>query len=91
MAAAAADEGYLHVSADAAEIRVHMIDDLYAAVAREVDWSELARDHVRAAWAELGMPTAGSGELSVAAVAGHHESISGRPPEASVGCWRATC
>jgi P-loop Domain of unknown function (DUF2791) len=73
LAAAAEDEGYLHVAADAADVRLHMIDHLYAAIAREVDWSELARAHVRAAWEDLGLPATESGELSVAAVAEHHD------------------
>jgi hypothetical protein len=70
---ASAAEGYLHASVDAAEVRVHLVDQLYAAVARQVDWPDLARRQVRAAWDDIGLPPGESGELSVAAVAGHHE------------------
>ncbi len=73
LAAAAADDGYLYVPVDAAETRVHLIDKLYASVARAVDWGELARDVVRGAWAQLGMPAPGPAALSVAAVAASHD------------------
>lgn len=69
LAASAADEGYLLVALDAAEVRVHLIEQIYAAVAREVDWRDLARRQVAAAWHELGLPPGPSGGLSVAAVA----------------------
>lgn len=70
--AAAIADGYLCVSVDAADTRVHLIDQLYAAVAREVDWRDLARRQVRAAWDDLGL-TAATDELTVAAIASHHE------------------
>lgn len=73
LARTAADEGYLYVDVDAVDVRVHLVDQLYAAVARRVDWSELARRQVRAGWSELGLPAPGPGELSVAAVARHHD------------------
>lgn len=73
LAEAAAGEGYLHVAVDAAECRVHMIDQLYAAVARQVDWRALARRQVRSAWDALGLPPPGPESLGVAAVAAHHD------------------
>lgn len=73
MAAVTAAEGYLHVPVDAAETKIHMIDHLYAAVARAVDWDGLVRQSVGAAWREIGLPPASGGELSVAAVASHHD------------------
>lgn len=69
---ASAAEGYLYVPADAGDVRVHMIDQLYAAVAREVDWLALARQQVYAAWDEIGLTPASTDRLTVAAVAEHH-------------------
>ena len=89
LAAAAADEGYLHVAVDAADVRVHMIDQLYAAVARQVDWSELARGQVRGAGRSSGLPAPESGELSVAPVAEHHDVDQREAAAACAGCWRA--
>lgn len=73
LASSAADEGYLYVAADAGEIRVHLIDQLYAAVARQLDWNDLAGRQVRAAWEQLGLPAPNATGLSVAAVADHHD------------------
>lgn len=66
-------EGYLCVGVDAADTRVHMIDQLFAAVARQVDWRDLARRQVHAGWEEIGLPPAASDALTVASVAQHHE------------------
>lgn len=65
--------GYLHVEVDAAEHRVHMIDQVYAAVARQVDWLPLARRQVEAGWESIGLPPEKPDALSVAAVAGYHD------------------
>lgn len=73
LGAAAAAAGYLGVGVDAAEYRVHLVDQLYAAVARQVDWLELARRQVAAGWESLGLPPEKPDALSVAAVAAHHE------------------
>ncbi len=73
LAAAASAEGYLYVGVDAAESRVHLIDQVYAAVARQVDWTDLARRQVRAAWESIGLPPASPDELAVAIVAQFHE------------------
>lgn len=69
---AAAAEGYLYVPVDAAEVRVHMIDQVYAAVARAADWGELARRQVCLAWDGLGLCPPDMGSLTVAQVAAHH-------------------
>lgn len=73
LAAVAADEGYLYVAADASEVRVHLVDQLYAALAREVDWSDLAGREVRRGWEQLGLPAPDPTQLSVEAVAEHHD------------------
>ncbi len=73
LAGAASAEGYLYVSLDAADVRVHMVDQVYAAVAREVDWRDLARREVYAAWDGLGLPPPAAEQLAVADVATHHD------------------
>ncbi|MDP9393521.1 MAG: DUF2791 family P-loop domain-containing protein [Actinomycetota bacterium] len=64
--------GYLHVAVDAAHARVHMVDSVYAAVARAVDWPALARAHVRRAWEAVDLPATDAESLTVEAVAAHH-------------------
>lgn len=44
----AAEEGYLFVAVDAAITRVHMIDRLFHAIARQVAWDDLAYAFLRA-------------------------------------------
>ena len=73
LAGAADAEGYLYVAVDAEEHRVHLVDQVFAAVARQVDWMELARRQVRAGWESLGLPPAAPDELAVAYVAAHHD------------------
>lgn len=73
LSSAAAGEGYLYVQMDASEVRVHLIDQLWAAVSRQVDWLDLARRQVRLAWEALGLSAAATGPLTVAAVAEQHE------------------
>ncbi len=73
LAAAAADEGYLYVGAEAGEVRVHLVDQVYVAVARRLDWSDLARREVRSGWEQLGLSAPDPTELSIATVAAHHD------------------
>jgi hypothetical protein len=73
LSSAAAGEGYLYVQMDASEVRVHLIDQLWAAVSRQVDWLDLARRQVRLAWEALGLSAAATDPLTVAAVAEQHE------------------
>ena len=49
-------EGYLYVAVDAADTKVAMIDHVYAAVARRVDWASLAAQTVHRAWEVVGLP-----------------------------------
>jgi hypothetical protein len=65
-------EGYLCVPVDAAETRVHMVDQVYGVAARSVDWRELARRQVWAAWEAIGLQPAADQRLTVAGVAAHH-------------------
>jgi P-loop Domain of unknown function (DUF2791) len=71
--AAATADGYLYAPVDAAEVRVHMIDQIFAAVSRQVDWLALVRLQLRQVWEAIGLPPSAPDELAVAAVAGHHE------------------
>ena len=66
-------QAYLCIGVDAAEHRVHMVDQLYAAVARQIDWIDLARRQVRAAWEALGLAPGHPDDIAVAAVASHHD------------------
>lgn len=65
--------GYLYVAADAAEVRVHMVDHLYGHIARQLDWPDLARRQVAATWYQLGIPAPQPDDVSVAAVAAEHD------------------
>ncbi len=47
-------EGYLFASVDAAKTAVHMIDHLFHAVARQVDWGDLALSFVSRVFADNG-------------------------------------
>lgn len=73
-------DGYVHASVDAASTRVHMIDQVFTAVARQVDWVSLASGVLREAYRRAGFPAPhgdwadpSSGDLSVATVAEHHD------------------
>jgi hypothetical protein len=68
-------DGFVHVAVDAASTRIHMVDQIFAAVARQVDWGGLARAVVRQAYMRTGFPAPGDDEagLAVASVAVHHE------------------
>lgn len=73
LAAAAAADGYTYAAVDAATSRVHLIDQLFAAVSRQVDWRRLAADTVRSAYAAIGLPVPSDISLVVAEVARHHD------------------
>lgn len=77
-------EGFLHAAVDAAGIRVHMVDQIFAAVARQVDWIGLAAAVVRRAYEQVGFPAPDKDDetgpevgpddwLTAATVAGYHE------------------
>src|SRR5690349_9652858 len=75
-------DGFVHATVDAVATRVHMIDQAFAAVARQVDWVLLASAAVDEAYRRLGLPPpygvgAGplAGELAIAAVASHQEML----------------
>ena len=66
--------GYLTVRVNGAETRVHMVDEILFAVARQVDWDGLAAGAVRAAFAAASCPVPETGhDVSVDSVAAHHQ------------------
>jgi P-loop Domain of unknown function (DUF2791) len=64
LATAAGDEGYLYAGVDAASDRMHLIDKVFFALARQVDWRALARSAVRAAYDAAAFPVPDAGILS---------------------------
>jgi hypothetical protein len=66
-------DGFEHAAVDAASTKVHMIDQLFFAVARQLDWAGLAACAVRAAYDRAGFPVLPDTGLTVAEVAVHHE------------------
>jgi hypothetical protein len=75
-------DGFAHATVDAAAVRIHMIDQLFAAVARQLDWVSLAGAAVRDAYERVGFPAPlrpGAApeptvpDLTVAEVAAYHE------------------
>jgi P-loop Domain of unknown function (DUF2791) len=70
LAQRAASDGYVLVPVDAVHTRVHMMDEIFFSVARQIDWDGLARTAVRAAWADAAHPCPeGANDVSVAAMA----------------------
>ena len=72
-------DGFAHVALDAASTRVHLIDQMFAAVAAQLDWNALAAAMVRYAYSRADLPAPGTGrdQLTVAEVAAHHELDAG--------------
>lgn len=76
LAAAATAEGYLFAAVDAAATRVHLIDQLFFAVASQVDWGALAGRAVRLAYQRADFPVGaapGEAALRIADVAEVHD------------------
>ncbi|MGH3545390.1 MAG: BREX system ATP-binding domain-containing protein [Mycobacteriales bacterium] len=68
----AAADGFVTVAVDASETKVHMVDQLFTAIARQIDWVALASDVVRRTYNDIGFPPRGA-NLDVMTVAAHHE------------------
>lgn len=66
-------DGGRYVAMDSAETRVAMVDQVYGALARAVDWQPLIRQVVHDAWQEVGLSPAAESDLSVANVAALHQ------------------
>lgn len=65
-------DGFISVGVDAVTTRIHLIDQVFAEIARQLDWPALAGSVVRAAYAEAGFPPP-QRQLTVSAVARHHD------------------
>jgi P-loop Domain of unknown function (DUF2791) len=73
LAAASAQHDGVHVSISADATRVHMIDQVFFAVSRAIDWEGLAAAHVRAAYRDAAFPVPDGAALAVGEVARHHD------------------
>jgi transposase-like protein len=73
LAAATAEHGGVYVSISAESSRIHMIDQIFFAVSRAIDWEALAADHVRSAYADVAFPVPAEYGLVVTEVARHHD------------------
>ncbi len=71
----------LYVALDAVDTKMAMIDQIYATVAREVDWADLVRRTLRVAWEAVGLPA--DQDLTVSAVAARHD-VDGREAARSI-------
>src|SRR5260370_21335775 len=60
LCAAAADDGYAYVGVDAATTRLHLVEQLFFAVTRTIDFDEIAAAVATSAYRAAGFPTAGS-------------------------------
>lgn len=73
LAASAATNRGAHVVVSAETTKVHMVDQLFFAVARRIDWDDLAASVVRSAYDATAFPVPPDGRMDVAAVARHHD------------------
>ena len=73
--AAAEASGYVVATVDAATTRIHLLDQVFFAVARQIDWDQLASVAVRAAVAAAGFPAPADGPagLSIDRLAEHYQ------------------
>ncbi len=73
LGAATAGRGGLYVSVSAESARVHMVDQIFFAVSRALDWQALAGALVRTAYESAAFPVPDGAGLMVAEVARHHD------------------
>jgi hypothetical protein len=67
--------GFAYAAVDATTSRIHLMDQLFFAVAKQIDWLRSAGNVLYDAYSRAGFPAAGRDEddLAVAAVAAHHD------------------
>ena len=75
--ATATERGYLSVRVDAVTTRIHLMDQVFFDIARQVDWRSLARQAVRNSVTAAGYPPAASLDpfgdpLAIEQLAAHH-------------------
>jgi hypothetical protein len=71
-AASAERAGFGVAKVDAAETRVHLLEQVFFAVARQVDWDGLATVATRAALASAGYPATPDGPVALDGLAAHY-------------------
>ena len=72
-AAAAAQRGYAVAAVDAVETRVHLLEQVFFDVARQVDWDALADVAAARAAIAAGYPLPEGATLSIEGLAAHHQ------------------
>ncbi len=77
LSGAARRAGYAVVSVNAVDTRVHQLEQVFFAVARQIDWEALAAVATRAALEAAGYPAPPGGNLSLDRIAAHH-GVEGR-------------
>ena len=70
---ATAEHNDLFVRVSAESVRVHMIDQIFLAISRVVDWEAVAAASVRAAYTAASFPVPDGAGLTVAEIARHHD------------------
>ncbi len=73
LARIARDDDTLYVAIEAADTKLSMIDQIYAVVARSVEWQPLVARTLHAAWQAVGLSPPAPNELTASAVAAHHD------------------
>jgi hypothetical protein len=73
LGAAVAEHNDLFVRISAESVRVHMIDQIFFAISRVVDWESLAAASVRSAYADASFPVPDGAGLTVAEISRHHD------------------
>jgi bacteriophage exclusion system BrxC/D-like protein len=67
-------DGFAYAEVDAATTRVHLIDQVFTVIARQLDWVGLADSVVHAALEHAGFPApAGSAGVDLGTIARHHD------------------
>jgi P-loop Domain of unknown function (DUF2791) len=72
VAEAARGAGYAVATVDAGATRVHLLEQVFFEVARQIDWDALATTTARAAVAAAGYPAPDGGDVSLERLAAHH-------------------
>ncbi|MGH9292658.1 MAG: BREX system ATP-binding domain-containing protein [Acidimicrobiales bacterium] len=72
LAGAATEAGYVVAHVDASVTRVHLIEQVFFEVARQVDWNGLAAVALTQAVTDAGYPFPGPQAVSLDELAGHH-------------------
>lgn len=70
----AVGDGFVHATVDAATTKVHMINEVFTEIARQVDWVTLARSVVRVALHRAAFPVPDDTDrIDLAEIARHHD------------------